>query len=121
VLEAVLKHAGEEMAVPGLGRDQAASSTAMVRFSINRTLVVGAVSANNARRCSSPSRLLAATLILYVVAPKAFLPLQDHGSSITAVTQAGPRCLLCRDAEPADRGSGARSRPIPDVTGRRLP
>ena len=32
---------------------------------------------------------LAATLILYVVAPKGFLPLQDT-ASITAVTEAGP-------------------------------
>jgi multidrug efflux pump len=53
---------------------------------------------------------LAATLVLYVVAPKGFLPLQDT-ASITAVTQAGPdvsfaemknRQTLAADAIKAD-------------------
>src|SRR6202023_2194685 len=58
---------------------------------------------------------LAATLILYVVAPKGFLPLQDT-ASITAVTQAGPDVSF---AEMQSRQTQAADaiKADPDVTG----
>ena len=46
---------------------------------------------------------LAATLVLYVVAPKGFLPLQDT-ASITAVTEAGPDVSFAEMQKPADPG-----------------
>src|SRR5260370_20119093 len=58
---------------------------------------------------------LAATLVLYVVAPKGFLPLQDT-ASITAVTQAGPDVSF---AEMQSRQTQAADaiKADPDVTG----
>ncbi|MDB5638601.1 MAG: acrB/AcrD/AcrF family protein, partial [Bradyrhizobium sp.] len=58
---------------------------------------------------------IVATLILYVVAPKGFLPLQDT-ASITAVTQAGPDVSF---AEMQSRQTQAADaiRADPDVTG----
>jgi len=58
---------------------------------------------------------LAATLVLYVVVPKGFLPLQDT-ASITAVTQAGPDVSF---AEMQSRQTQAADaiRADPDVTG----
>ena len=58
---------------------------------------------------------LAATLILYVVAPKGFLPLQDT-ASITAVTEAGPDVSF---AEMQSRQTQAADaiKADPDVTG----
>jgi len=47
---------------------------------------------------------IAATLVMYVIAPKGFLPLQDT-ASITAVTEAAG-CLVCRDAKPAGESRG---------------
>jgi multidrug efflux pump len=58
---------------------------------------------------------VAATLVLYVIAPKGFLPLQDT-ASITAVTQAGPDVsfaeMKARQSETADA-----IRADPDVVG----
>src|SRR5205085_12377654 len=58
---------------------------------------------------------LVATLVLYVVAPKGFLPLQDT-ASITAVTEAGPDVSFAemqkRQGETADA-----IKKDPDVTG----
>jgi len=58
---------------------------------------------------------LAATLLLYVVAPKGFLPLQDT-ASITAVTEAGPDVSF---AEMQSRQTQAANaiKSDPDVTG----
>jgi multidrug efflux pump len=58
---------------------------------------------------------IAATLILYVVVPKGFLPLQDT-ASITAVTEAGPQVSF---AEMQSRQTEAANaiREDPDVTG----
>src|SRR6185369_6136782 len=56
-----------------------------------------------------------ATLVLYVIAPKGFLPLQDT-ASVTAVTEAGPEVsfaeMTSRQAEVADA-----IRADPDVSG----
>jgi multidrug efflux pump len=81
----LLKHAGEEIAVPGL----AATSRfidLMVDF-YHRTLLW--VLERQRATMLVTFATLAATMILYVVAPKGFLPLQDT-ASITAVTEAGP-------------------------------
>ena len=48
---------------------------------------------------------IAATLILYVVAPKGFLPLQDT-ASITAVTEAGPDVSFAEMQSRQSRGGG---------------
>ncbi len=81
----ILKAAHEEMAVPGL---------AMISNLIDR--MVGFyehtllwVLRHQRETLLVTFATIAATLFLYVVAPKGFLPLQDTGS-ITAVTQAGP-------------------------------
>ena len=54
-------------------------------------------------------------LILYVVAPKGFLPLQDT-ASITAVTQAGPDVSFAEMQARQTQASDA-IRADPDVTG----
>src|SRR4030088_3264595 len=81
----LLKHAGEEFAVPGLAAVSRGIDR-MVDF-YHRTLLWVL------ERQRAPMLVtlvtLAATMILYVVAPKGFLPLQDP-ASIAAVTQAGP-------------------------------
>ncbi len=107
----LLKHAGSEMAVPGL--------VPISRFIdrmvdvYHRTLLW--VLERQRATMLVTLATLAATTALYVVAPKGFLPLQDT-ASITAVTQAGPdvsfaemqsRQTLAADAIKAD----------PDVTG----
>jgi len=81
----LLRHAGEEMTVPGL----AATSRfidRMVEF-YHRTLLW--VLRRQRMTLLVTFATVAATLLLYVVAPKGFLPLQDT-ASITAVTEAGP-------------------------------
>ncbi|XUM21104.1 efflux RND transporter permease subunit [Bradyrhizobium oligotrophicum S58] len=81
----LLKHASEEWVLPGLN--------AISRF-IDRTVAVYHRSLlwvldRQTETLVVTFATLAATLALYVVAPKGFLPLQDTGS-ITAVTEAGP-------------------------------
>ena len=46
---------------------------------------------------------IAATLAMYVIAPKGFLPLQDT-ASITAVTEAGPDVSFAEMQSPPDHG-----------------
>ncbi|KIZ39526.1 MULTISPECIES: multidrug efflux RND transporter permease subunit [Rhodopseudomonas] len=107
----LLKHAGEERQIPGLATisgwiDRSAESYHRTLLWVLRhqraTLVVTFVT-------------IAATLVLYVVAPKGFLPLQDT-ASITAVTEAGPDVsfaeMQARQAETADA-----IKADPDVTG----
>ncbi len=107
----LLKHAGAEMVVPGL----AAISRFIDRMVdvYHRTLLW--VLERQRATMLVTLATLAATMGLYVVAPKGFLPLQDT-ASITAVTEAGPdvsfaemqsRQTLAADAIRAD----------PDVTG----
>ncbi|AMA58119.1 MULTISPECIES: efflux RND transporter permease subunit [unclassified Bradyrhizobium] len=97
----LLKHAHEELAVPGLA--------AISRF-IDRTVeayhrtLLWVLERQRATLVVTFVTLIA-TLVLYVVAPKGFLPLQDT-ASITAVTEAGPDVSFAemqkRQAEVAD-------------------
>ncbi|HXN68042.1 MAG TPA: efflux RND transporter permease subunit, partial [Bradyrhizobium sp.] len=107
----LLKHAGEEIAVPGLAAISRFIDR-MVDF-YHRTLLW--VLARQRATMLVTFATLAATLILYVVAPKGFLPLQDT-ASITAVTQAGPDVSF---AEMQNRQSAAADaiKADPDVTG----
>jgi multidrug efflux pump len=97
----LLKHAGEELVVPGL----AAISRFIDRMVdvYHRTLLW--VLERQRTTMLVTLATLAATMILYVVAPKGFLPLQDT-ASITAVTQAGPDVsfaeMQSRQTEAAD-------------------
>jgi multidrug efflux pump len=97
----LLKHAGEERLVPGLaivsrGIDH------MVAF-YHRTLLW--VLQRQRATLLVTFVTIAATVALYIVAPKGFLPLQDT-SSITAVTEAGPDVsfaeMQLRQTEAAD-------------------
>ncbi len=102
----LLKHAGEEIAVPGLAAISRFIDR-MIEF-YHRTLLV--VLRHQRATLVVTFATLGATLFMYVVAPKGFLPLQDT-ASITAVTQAGPdvsfaemqnRQTLAADAIKAD-------------------
>lgn len=107
----LLKHAHEELAVPGL---------AVVSRFIDRTVefyhrtLLWMLERQRATLVVTFATL-AATLVLYVVAPKGFLPLQDT-ASITAVTEAGPDVsfgeMQKRQADAADA-----IKTDPDVTG----
>ncbi|QQO31146.1 efflux RND transporter permease subunit [Bradyrhizobium diazoefficiens] len=107
----LLKAAHEELAVPGLA--------AVSRF-IDRTVefyhrtLLWVLERQRATLVVTFATL-AATLVLYVVAPKGFLPLQDT-ASITAVTEAAPDVsfgeMQKRQAEAADA-----IKADPDVTG----
>jgi multidrug efflux pump len=107
----LLKHAGEEMVVPGLAAVSRFIDR-MVEF-YHRTLLW--VLERQRATLLVTLATLVATLVLYVVAPKGFLPLQDT-ASITAVTQAGPDVsfaeMQSRQAKAADAIKGD-----PDVTG----
>src|SRR6202521_1516391 len=97
----LLKHAGEEITVPGLAAVSRGIDR-MVDF-YHRTLLW--VLERQRATMLVTLATLAATLILYVVAPKGFLPLQDT-ASITAVTEAGPDVSFAemqnRQTQPAD-------------------
>jgi multidrug efflux pump len=107
----LLKHAGEEFAVPGLAAISRGIDR-MVDF-YRRTLLW--VLRHQGATLVVTFATLAATLILYVVAPKGFLPLQDT-ASITAVTEAGPDVSF---AEMQSRQTQAASaiKSDPDVIG----
>ena len=107
----LLKHAGEEFAVPGLAAVSRGIDR-MVDF-YHRTLLW--VLERQRATMMVTLATLAATLILYVVAPKGFLPLQDT-ASITAVTQAGADVSF---AEMQSRQTKAADaiRADPDVVG----
>ena len=107
----LLKHAGEEMAIPGLAA-VTRFIDGMVDF-YHRTLLW--VLERQRATMLVTLGTLAATLVLYVVVPKGFLPLQDT-ASITAVTQAGPDVSF---AEMQNRQTQAADaiRADPDVTG----
>ena len=81
----LLRHASEERPVPGLAV-VSRGIDGMVDF-YHRTLLW--VLRHQRATLAVTFLTVAATLALYVVAPKGFLPLQDT-SSITAVTEAGP-------------------------------
>ncbi|MBB5049490.1 multidrug efflux pump [Rhodopseudomonas rhenobacensis] len=107
----LLKHPGEERQIPGLatisawidrGAEAYHRSLLWVLQRQRATLVLTFIT-------------VAATLALYVIAPKGFLPLQDT-ASITAVTEAGPDVsfaeMQARQAATADA-----IKADPDVTG----
>src|SRR5258705_8637261 len=81
----LLKYTGEEVRIPGL----AAISRSIDHMALfyHRTLLW--VLERQRATLLVTFMTIVATLVLYVVAPKGFLPLQDT-ASITAVTQAGP-------------------------------
>ena len=107
----LLKHAGEEMTVPGLAAISRFIDR-MVAF-YHRTLLW--VLAAPARDPAGDIRHHRRDSGLYVVAPKGFLPLQDT-ASITAVTEAGPDVSF---AEMQSRQTAAADaiKADPDVTG----
>ncbi|MGN6308573.1 MAG: efflux RND transporter permease subunit [Xanthobacteraceae bacterium] len=81
----LLKHAGEERPVPGLALVSRGIDRMVEAY--HRTLLW--VLRHQRATLVVTFATIVATLALYVIAPKGFLPLQDT-SSITAVTQAGP-------------------------------
>jgi multidrug efflux pump len=81
----LMKHVDEEFSIPGLGAVTRGIDR-MVDF-YHRTLLW--VLMRQRITMAVTFLTLAATLLLYVVAPKGFLPLQDT-ASITAVSEAGP-------------------------------
>ncbi|MET4071626.1 multidrug efflux pump [Bradyrhizobium sp. S3.2.6] len=107
----LLKHAHEEFAVPGLAAVSRFIDRTVEFY--HRTLLV--VLRHQRTTLVVTFATLAATLVLYVVAPKGFLPLQDT-ASITAVTEAGPDVsfgeMQKRQADAADA-----IKADPDVTG----
>jgi multidrug efflux pump len=107
----LLKHAGEEMSVPGL---DAISRLIDRMVSIYHRTLLWVLEHQRATMLVTFATL-AATMILYIVAPKGFLPLQDT-ASITAVTEAGPDVSF---AEMQNRQTEAADaiRSDPDVVG----
>jgi len=107
----LLKHAGEERPVPGLALISGGIDRMVEAY--RRTLLW--VLRHQRATLVVTFATIVATLALYVVAPKGFLPLQDT-SSITAVTQAGPDVSFAemqnRQTEVANAIKGD-----PDVTG----
>jgi multidrug efflux pump len=107
----LLKHAGEEIAVPGLAAVSRFIDR-MVDF-YHRTLLW--VLERQRATLAVTFATLAATLILYVMAPKGFLPLQDT-ASITAVTQAGPDVSFS-EMQSRQTQAAEAIKADPDVTG----
>ncbi|MBI5260333.1 MAG: efflux RND transporter permease subunit [Bradyrhizobium sp.] len=107
----LLKHVGEERIVPGLAVASRFIDR-MVEF-YHRSLLW--VLERQRATLLVTFATLVATLILYVIAPKGFLPLQDTGS-ITAVTEADPDVSF---AEMQKRQTAAADaiRADPDVIG----
>jgi multidrug efflux pump len=97
----LLRHAGEELTVPGLA---AISRSIDGMVDIYRRTLLWVLRHQRATLLVTLATIVA-TLLLYVVAPKGFLPLQDT-ASITAVTQAGPDVsfaeMQSRQSEAAD-------------------
>jgi multidrug efflux pump len=107
----LLKHVHEEFEVPGLAAISRGIDR-MVEF-YHRTLLW--VLQRQRATLLVTFATIVATLVLYVIAPKGFLPLQDT-SSITAVTEAGPDVSF---AEMQSRQSQAAAaiKADPDVVG----
>src|SRR3981081_2375243 len=107
----LLKHAGEEIAVPGL----AAISRFIDRMVVfyHRTLL-WVLERQRATLLVTFATIIA-TLMMYVIAPKGFLPLQDT-ASITAVTQAGPDVSFA-DMQSRQTQAASAIKADPDVTG----
>jgi len=107
----MLKHLDEEVAVPGLALVSRGIDR-MVAF-YHRTLLW--VLDHRGATLLVTLATIVATLLMYVVAPKGFLPMQDT-ASITAVTQAGPDVSFAEMR--ARQGQAAEIiQNDPDVTG----
>jgi multidrug efflux pump len=107
----LLKHVGEEMTVPGLA--------AVSRF-IDRTVdlyhrTLLWVLQRQRATLAVTFATIAATLFMYVIAPKGFLPLQDT-ASITAVTEAGPDVSFA-EMQSRQATAAAAIQADPDVVG----
>ena len=107
----LLRHVGDEWTVPGLA--------AVSRF-IDRTVDVYHrtllwVLRHQRATMFVTIATLVATLVLYAVAPKGFLPLQDT-ASITAVTEAGPDVSFA-EMQSRQTQAAAAIKADPDVIG----
>jgi multidrug efflux pump len=107
----MLKHDGEEFVVPGLAAISRGID-GMVEF--YRSTLLWVLRHQRATMVVTFATL-AATLILYVVAPKGFLPLQDT-ASIIAVTEAGPDVSFAEMQSRQTRAADA-IKADPDVIG----
>ena len=107
----LLKHVGEEMTVPGLAAVSRVIDR-MVAF-YHRTLLW--VLQRQRATLVVTFATIAATLVLYVIAPKGFLPLQDT-ASITAVTEAGPDVSFA-EMQSRQATAAAAIQADPDVVG----
>ncbi|MEW6767674.1 MAG: efflux RND transporter permease subunit [Pseudomonadota bacterium] len=107
----LLKRHGEEMSVPGLAT-LSGWIDRMVDF-YHRTLLW--VLQRQRATLIVTFATIAATLLLYVVAPKGFLPLQDT-ASITAVTEAGPEVSFS-DMQARQTQAADAIKADPDVVG----
>src|SRR2546430_2217606 len=107
----LLKHVGEEMTVPGV----AAVSRFIDRMVdlYHRTLLW--VLQRQRATLVVTFATIAATLVMYVIAPKGFLPLQDI-ASITAVTEAGPDVSFA-EMQSRQGAAAAVIQADPDVVG----
>ncbi|MDP3074960.1 efflux RND transporter permease subunit [Bradyrhizobium sp.] len=107
----LLKHVREEIEVPGLAAVSRGIDRTVEFY--HRTLLW--VLQRQRATLLVTFATIAATLILYVIAPKGFLPLQDTGS-ITAVTQAGPDVSFTEMQARQSRAAAA-IQADPDVAG----
>jgi multidrug efflux pump len=107
----MLRHLNEEMAVPGLATVSRGIDR-MVAF-YHRTLL-WVLQRQRATLLVTFGTIIA-TLVMYVIAPKGFLPLQDT-ASITAVTQAGPDVSFVEMQARQSRAAAA-IQADPDVVG----
>ena len=107
----LLKRNGEEFAVPGLATISGWIDK-MVDF-YHRTLLW--VLQRQRTTLIVTFATIVATLLLYAVAPKGFLPLQDT-ASITAVTEAGPEVSFS-DMQARQMQTAAAIKADPDVVG----
>src|SRR6195256_3967710 len=107
----LLKHVGEEIAVPGLAAVSRGIDR-MVAF-YHRTLLW--VLERQRATLMVTFVTIVATVVLYVVAPKGFLPLQDT-ASITAVTEAGPDVSFA-EMQSRQAKAAAEIKADPDVVG----
>src|SRR3984893_10332860 len=107
----LLKHTSEEFAVPGLAAISRFIDR-MVEF-YHRTLLW--VLKHQRTTLMVTLATIVATLFMYVLAPKGFLPLQDT-ASITAVTQAGPDVSFA-EMQSRQTQAAAAIKGDPDVIG----
>src|SRR6266403_2257557 len=107
----LLKYAGEEVRIPGLAAISR-SIDRMVNF-YHRSLLW--VLERQRATLLVTFATIVATLVMYVIAPKGFLPLQDT-ASITAVTQAGPDVSFAEMQSRQSKAAGA-IKTDPDVIG----